>query len=83
MLINLEKKPYITYVGYTKDLNKRLNLHNHSKGAKFTKGRIWKLIYKKKYAIKSEALSNEYQLKNNKKKRRFIKQNYLKKIKLT
>ena len=82
ILINLKKEPYLTYVGYTKDLKKRLNLHNKSKGAKFTKGRIWKLIYKKKYAIKSDALRNEYQLKKNKKKRRFIKQNYLKKIKL-
>ena len=38
----------ITYVGYTNNLNKRIALHNRSKGAKFTRGRKWKLIYKEK-----------------------------------
>ncbi len=82
LLINLDKKPYYTYVGYTKNLDKRLKLHNSSKGAKFTRGKIWKLIYKRKYDNKSNALINEYKLKINKKKRLDIKNNYLKKIKL-
>ena len=38
----------ITYVGYTSNLNKRIALHNKGKGAKFTRGRKWKLIYKEK-----------------------------------
>ena len=54
-----------TYVGYTKNLSGRLKLHNSGKGAKYTKGRSWKIIYSKKFASKSEALKSEYKLKNN------------------
>ena len=82
LLINLDKKPYYTYVGYTKNLKNRLKLHNSSKGAKFTRGKIWKLIYKRKYDTKSNAIINEHKLKVNKKKRLKIKNNYLNKIKL-
>ena len=38
-----------SYVGSTNNLEKRLKLHNEGKGAKYTKGRNWKVIYKKKY----------------------------------
>ena len=38
-----------TYVGWTTDINKRLKAHNTSKGAKFTRGRVWKLMYYEKY----------------------------------
>jgi len=58
-----------TYVGYTKDLDKRIVLHNLNKGAKFTKGNKWKVIYKKRFILKSKAMSYEYVLKNDKKKR--------------
>tara|TARA_B100001121_G_C18383367_1_gene477281 strand:- start:363 stop:623 length:261 start_codon:yes stop_codon:yes gene_type:complete len=77
ILISQETKRPITYVGYTNDLKKRLLLHNQSKGAKFTKGKLWKIIYKKKYKTKSEAMKNEYKLKKNKKKRLLIKKKYL------
>ena len=63
----------LTYVGYTKDLHKRIKLHNSSKGAKFTRGRKWKLIYKEYYLRKSEAISREYYIKNNKALRNKIK----------
>ena len=43
-----------TYVGYTKDLKKRINLHNINKGAKSTKGFKWKIIYKKNFLIKKK-----------------------------
>ena len=66
-----------SYVGYTSNLKKRLELHNSSKGAKFTRGRKWKIIYKKMYKTKTEALKNEYELKKNKKKRNQIKNRYL------
>ena len=36
----------VTYVGYTNNLKNRIKLHNNGKGAKFTRGRKWKLIYK-------------------------------------
>ena len=77
ILINIDKKPFYSYVGYTNNLKNRLILHNTAKGAKFTRGRLWKLIYKKNYITKQEALKNEYLLKKNKKKREKIKMKYL------
>jgi len=71
----------ISYVGYTNNLKKRLALHNSSKGAKFTRGRKWVLIYKEKFISKNEALINEHKLKKEKKKRDLIKKKYLIKIK--
>ena len=81
ILISQETNSPTTYVGYTSNLKKRLQLHNQSKGAKYTKGKLWKIIYKKKYKTKSEAMKNEYKLKNDYKKRLSIKKKYLKKIK--
>ena len=69
----------ISYVGYTKDLKKRLKLHNSSKGAKFTKGNKWILIYKKSYLSKRLAMKEEYKLKKNYKFRTKLKCNFLKK----
>ena len=63
----------VTYVGYTNNLKKRVHLHNNSKGAKFTKGRKWKLIYKEKFYTKKEAISREYYIKNNRSLRNKIK----------
>ena len=62
LIINHYKKRLISYVGYTENVKKRLKLHNSSKGAKFTRGRKWKIIYKKSYNSKSEAMKNEYLL---------------------
>ncbi len=59
------KNRTISYVGYTNNLKKRINLHNCSKGAKFTRGRKWKLIYYELYHTRSEAMKNEYRLKKN------------------
>ena len=64
---------YISYVGYTKDLKKRISLHNCGKGAKFTRGRKWTLIYKEKFKSKREAISREYYIKNNRTLRNKIK----------
>ena len=82
LIISFANKPLISYVGYTKNIKKRLKLHNSSKGAKFTRGRKWKIIYKKSYNTKSEAMKNEYLLKKNIKKRFEIKQKYQKKHKI-
>ena len=54
-----------TYVGYTNNLNLRLNKHNSNKGAKSTKGYKWILIYSKKFKTKNEAMSFEHSLKKN------------------
>ena len=66
----------VTYVGYTKDLKNRINLHNSGKGAKFTRGRKWMLIYKEKMKSKKEAISREYYIKKNKSLRKKIKDKY-------
>ena len=65
----------VTYVGYTKNLRNRLKLHNSGKGAKFTRGKKWQLIYKEKYESKSKAISREYYIKNNRILRNKIKNN--------
>ena len=72
MLLSKSVKP-ITYVGYTNNLKKRLMLHNLGKGAKFTRGRKWKLIYKEKFLSKNKAISREYYIKNNRAYRNKIK----------
>tara|TARA_B100000686_G_scaffold307163_1_gene347193 strand:+ start:352 stop:636 length:285 start_codon:yes stop_codon:yes gene_type:complete len=77
ILLSKYKQRFYTYVGYTKDLHKRLNLHNQSKGAKYTKGKKWIIIYKKLYKSKSLAMKFEYNLKKNRKKRNKIKLDYL------
>ena len=61
-----------TYVGYTIDIDKRLEKHNANKGAKSTRGLKWIIIYKKKFKSKSNAMSFEYKLKKNKKLRNEI-----------
>ena len=65
----------VSYVGYTKNIKQRLILHNTGKGAKFTRGRTWKLIYKESFKSKSKAISREYYIKNNRTLRNNIKRN--------
>jgi len=72
MLKSVSVKP-VTYVGYTKNLKKRVDLHNSGKGAKFTRGRKWVLIYKEKFKSKKEAISREYYIKKNRKLRNSLK----------
>ncbi len=66
----------ISYVGYTNNISKRILLHNSGKGAKFTRGRKWKLIYKEKFTNKSDAMKNEIFLKKNLLLRNKIKLKY-------
>jgi len=73
---NKKNKRLITYVGYTNNLKKRISLHNANKGAKFTRGRIWKLMYYEKLQTKQEAISREYYIKKNRKIRNFLKKKY-------
>ena len=75
MLKSKGLKP-VTYVGYTKDIKKRITLHNSGKGAKFTRGRSWKLIYKEIFKSKSKAISREYYIKKNRKFRNQIKKKF-------
>ena len=75
----LKSKGYksVTYVGYTNNMNNRLKQHNTGKGAKFTRGRKWKIIYKEKFSSKKEAISREYYIKHNITERNRIKKKYL------
>ena len=52
-----------TYVGWTIDLSVRLRKHNQGKGAKSTRGRKWKIIYREIYNSKKKAMTREYYLK--------------------
>ena len=76
LLGNYKGKKLITYVGYTNNLKKRLSLHNSGKGAKFTKGRTWKLIYYEKYRSRKEAINRECYIKKDRKFRNSIKNKY-------
>ena len=65
LIISKTKKKTFSYVGYTNNLKKRLALHNSSKGAKYTRGKKWKLVYFKEYDKKNIAMKEEYKLKKN------------------
>ena len=71
----LKNNKKISYVGYTNNIEKRIKLHNSNKGAKFTRGKKWKLVYYEKYDSKSTAMKNEYRLKKNYQLRKQIKIN--------
>ena len=79
MILSKVNGKIVTYVGYTNDLKKRLYLHNISKGAKFTKGKKWELIYSKKFTSKIMAMKEEYSLKKDKKRRNNLKLKYINK----
>ena len=76
------KNKTISYVGYTSNLTKRLDDHNTGKGAKFTRGKKWKIIFKKQYKTKVRAMKEEYKLKKNYLLRNKIKKNYFENVKI-
>ncbi|MDC0428640.1 GIY-YIG nuclease family protein [Candidatus Pelagibacter sp.] len=80
MILSKHKDKFVSYVGYTNNIKNRISLHNSSKGAKFTKGKKWKLIYFKKYQNKVDAMKNEYKLKKDYKLRLKIKKDFIKNV---
>ena len=72
MLKSINSRIKKTYVGYTNNLNLRLKKHNSGKGAKSTRGYKWKIIFKKRFYDKRLAMSFEYNLKKNQKKRKYL-----------
>ena len=72
MLKGVNNKSIKTYVGYTNNLKLRLKKHNSGRGAKSTRGYKWKIIYKKRFYDKRLAMSFEYKLKKDKKKRNYL-----------
>ena len=78
LIISKNNQKYLSYVGYTNNLKKRLAKHNTSKGAKFTRGRKWILAYSISYDSKSKAMKEEYKLKKNYRLRKKLKLNFYK-----
>ena len=79
LLISAYRNKINTYVGYTKNLQNRLHLHNISRGAKYTRGKKWIVFYKEIFKNKSKAMSREYKLKRDRKFRNFLKEKFMKK----
>ena len=75
MLKGVNSKITKTYVGYTNNLKLRLKKHNSGTGAKSTRGYKWKIIYKKRFYDKRQAMSFEYHLKKDRKKRKYLLEN--------
>ena len=75
LIISKNKNSTNSYVGYTNNLENRIKKHNDGKGAKSTRGRFWKIIFKKKFKKRSSAMRYEYFLKKNQKLRKKIKEN--------
>lgn len=52
------------YTGWTNDLEKRIEMHNSGKGAKYTKARLpVELVYYEAFDTKEEAMSREWYIK--------------------
>ena len=73
LIISKNKNSTKSYVGYTTNLKNRVKKHNEGKGAKSTRGRFWKIIFKKKFKNRSSAMRYEYFLKKNRKLRKELK----------
>lgn len=64
----------LTYVGWTNDLEQRLTAHNSGKGAKFTRGRAWTLLYAERCKSRGAAMSREWHLKRDRNFRSRLKE---------
>ena len=76
LLKTISSKRKKTYAGYSVNVEKRLIKHNSNSGAKSTRGYKWKVIYKRKFKTKSEAMSYEHKLKKDKVLRKKILDKY-------
>lgn len=60
----IECKDGTWYTGYTNNVEKRLDMHNEGKGAKYTRGRgPVQLVWQEAFGSKTDALKQEYALK--------------------
>lgn len=53
----------LTYVGWTLDLDRRVQQHNDGAGAKMTRGRAWRLLYAERHDTQRDAMRREWRLK--------------------
>jgi putative endonuclease len=65
-----QARGYLTYVGWTLDLDRRLAMHNAGTGARTTRGRVWSLLYAERLADRRAAMSREWHLKRDRALRR-------------
>lgn len=66
------KRRYLTYVGWTSDVARRLAQHNAGKGARTTRGRVWVLLHAEGFATRQEAMRREWHLKRDRKFRKTL-----------
>ena len=59
-----------SYVGWSTDVEARLAAHNSGKGAKFTRGRQWEVVYMERFRTFGQAMSREWHLKRDRKLRK-------------
>ena len=72
-VIGSKKKNKVTYVGWTNNLERRIYKHNFGLGAKFTRGRKWKILYFEIFDSRIKAMKREFVLKRDKKFRYFLR----------
>jgi putative endonuclease len=70
VLGTVSKNRYLTYVGWTSDVARRLAQHNCGKGARTTRGRVWMLLHSERCRSKRAAMSREWHLKRDRKFRK-------------
>ncbi|MEA2992370.1 MAG: putative endonuclease [Alphaproteobacteria bacterium] len=63
---------YLTYVGWTTDVARRLAQHNDGSGARSTRGRRWILLHTETFRTRRQAMSREWFLKRDRKFRKQI-----------
>jgi putative endonuclease len=68
------RKPPRTYVGWTLDLDRRLEQHNHGSGARTTRGGKWILVYAERYRTRNAAMRREVFLKRDRALRALLRQ---------
>jgi putative endonuclease len=66
------KDRYLTYVGWTTDVDRRLGQHNTGSGARSTRGRVWMLLHMEKFRTRRQAMSREWYLKRDRKFRKAL-----------
>jgi putative endonuclease len=67
------RKPLRTYVGWTLDLERRVEQHNQGSGARATRGGKWILIYVERYRTRNAAMRREVFLKRDRRLRKLLR----------
>ncbi len=66
-------RPKRTYVGWTLDLDRRVEQHNSGTGARTTRGGKWTLIYAERYRTRNSAMRREVFLKRDRAFRKILR----------